>query len=171
MSFESVNRPGSYLRHQNFVLHLQPDDGSSVFAVWRDQTTKESILGAVLADNAASLAAPGVVLYTDNGAREAPAVTWAGGTLLTTWIETNPQRVSGLRVKADASFAAIDAAPFAVSDAATFRVPAALNFVPDSMGASVSGAPLATPPAAVVSAATGETLAVYDPLDPVQVRP
>jgi hypothetical protein len=32
VSFESVNRPGSYLRHENFVLHLQPDDGSSLFA-------------------------------------------------------------------------------------------------------------------------------------------
>jgi hypothetical protein len=32
VSFESVNRPGSYLRHENFVLHLQADDGSSLFA-------------------------------------------------------------------------------------------------------------------------------------------
>jgi hypothetical protein len=32
VSFESVNRPGSYLRHESFVLHLQPDDGSSLFA-------------------------------------------------------------------------------------------------------------------------------------------
>jgi non-reducing end alpha-L-arabinofuranosidase len=32
VSFESINRPGSYLRHQNFVLHLQPNDGSSIFA-------------------------------------------------------------------------------------------------------------------------------------------
>jgi hypothetical protein len=32
VSFESVNRPGSYLRHANFVLYLQPDDGSSLFA-------------------------------------------------------------------------------------------------------------------------------------------
>jgi hypothetical protein len=32
VSFESINRPGSYLRHQNFVLHLQPNDGSSLFA-------------------------------------------------------------------------------------------------------------------------------------------
>ena len=31
-SFESINRPGSYLRHQNFQLHLQPSDGSSLFA-------------------------------------------------------------------------------------------------------------------------------------------
>jgi hypothetical protein len=30
-SFESVNRPGSYLRHQNFQFHLQPDDGSTLF--------------------------------------------------------------------------------------------------------------------------------------------
>ncbi|HEX5192630.1 MAG TPA: arabinofuranosidase catalytic domain-containing protein [Solirubrobacteraceae bacterium] len=32
VSFESINRPGEFLRHQNFVLHLQPDDGSSLFA-------------------------------------------------------------------------------------------------------------------------------------------
>lgn len=32
VSFESVNRPGSYLRHESFVLHLQPDDGSALFA-------------------------------------------------------------------------------------------------------------------------------------------
>ncbi|WP_425953463.1 arabinofuranosidase catalytic domain-containing protein [Xylanimonas sp. McL0601] len=32
VSFESVNRPGSYLRHQNYVVHLQPDDGSTLFA-------------------------------------------------------------------------------------------------------------------------------------------
>jgi len=32
VSFESINRPGSYLRHQNFVLHLQPNDGSALFA-------------------------------------------------------------------------------------------------------------------------------------------
>ena len=32
VSFESINRPGSYLRHYAFVLHLQPNDGSSTFA-------------------------------------------------------------------------------------------------------------------------------------------
>ena len=32
VSFESVNRPGSYLRHQNFQFHLQPNDGSTLFA-------------------------------------------------------------------------------------------------------------------------------------------
>ena len=31
VSFESVNRPGSYLRHQNFIVHLQPNDGSTLF--------------------------------------------------------------------------------------------------------------------------------------------
>jgi hypothetical protein len=31
-SFESVDRPGSYLRHQNFQFHLQPDDGSTLFS-------------------------------------------------------------------------------------------------------------------------------------------
>lgn len=31
-SFESVNKPGSYLRHQNFQLHLQPNDGSTLFS-------------------------------------------------------------------------------------------------------------------------------------------
>jgi hypothetical protein len=33
VSFESVNKPGSYLRHQNFQFHLQPNDGSSLFAM------------------------------------------------------------------------------------------------------------------------------------------
>ena len=32
VSFESINKPGSYLRHQNFQYHLQPNDGSSLFA-------------------------------------------------------------------------------------------------------------------------------------------
>jgi hypothetical protein len=32
ISFESVNKPGSYLRHQNFQFHLQPDDGSTLFS-------------------------------------------------------------------------------------------------------------------------------------------
>ncbi|GIH17830.1 arabinofuranosidase catalytic domain-containing protein [Rugosimonospora africana] len=32
VSFESINRPGSYLRHQNFQFHLQPNDGSSLFS-------------------------------------------------------------------------------------------------------------------------------------------
>jgi hypothetical protein len=32
-SFESVNKPGYYLRHQNFQLHLQPNDGSSLFSL------------------------------------------------------------------------------------------------------------------------------------------
>jgi non-reducing end alpha-L-arabinofuranosidase len=32
-SFESVNRPGSYLRHQNFQFHLQPFDGSALFTM------------------------------------------------------------------------------------------------------------------------------------------
>jgi hypothetical protein len=32
VSFESVNKPGSYLRHQNFQFHLQPSDGSSLFS-------------------------------------------------------------------------------------------------------------------------------------------
>jgi hypothetical protein len=33
VSFESVNKPGSYLRHQNFQLHLQPNDGSALFSM------------------------------------------------------------------------------------------------------------------------------------------
>ncbi len=32
VSFESVNKPGLYLRHQNFQFHLQLNDGSSLFA-------------------------------------------------------------------------------------------------------------------------------------------
>jgi hypothetical protein len=32
VSFESVNKPGSYLRHQNFQLHLQANDGSALFS-------------------------------------------------------------------------------------------------------------------------------------------
>jgi Alpha-L-arabinofuranosidase B, catalytic/Alpha-L-arabinofuranosidase B (ABFB) domain/Concanavalin A-like lectin/glucanases superfamily/Lamin Tail Domain/NPCBM-associated, NEW3 domain of alpha-galactosidase len=32
VSFESIDRPGSYLRHQSFVLHLQPDDGTPLFS-------------------------------------------------------------------------------------------------------------------------------------------
>jgi len=32
VSFESVNVPGSYLRHQNFELYLEANDGSSSFA-------------------------------------------------------------------------------------------------------------------------------------------
>jgi non-reducing end alpha-L-arabinofuranosidase len=32
VSFESVNKPGYYLRHQNFVLHLQAYDGSTLNA-------------------------------------------------------------------------------------------------------------------------------------------
>jgi hypothetical protein len=32
VSFESINKPGSYLRHQNFQFHLQPSDGSSLFS-------------------------------------------------------------------------------------------------------------------------------------------
>jgi hypothetical protein len=32
ISFESIDRPGSYLRHQNFQLHLQPNDGSPLFS-------------------------------------------------------------------------------------------------------------------------------------------
>jgi hypothetical protein len=33
VSFESVNKPGSYLRRQNFQLHLQPNDGSTLFTM------------------------------------------------------------------------------------------------------------------------------------------
>ena len=32
VSFESVNKPGSYLRHQNFQFHLQQNDGGSLFS-------------------------------------------------------------------------------------------------------------------------------------------
>jgi hypothetical protein len=32
VSFESINKPGSYLRHQNYQFHLQPNDGSSLFS-------------------------------------------------------------------------------------------------------------------------------------------
>jgi len=32
VSFASIDRPGSYLRHQDFQLHLQPSDGSPLFA-------------------------------------------------------------------------------------------------------------------------------------------
>ncbi|MGE5289672.1 MAG: arabinofuranosidase catalytic domain-containing protein, partial [Micromonosporaceae bacterium] len=31
-SFESINKPGYYLRHQNFQFHLQPNDGSTLFS-------------------------------------------------------------------------------------------------------------------------------------------
>src|SRR5690606_35540599 len=31
VSFESVNRPGRYLRHSGYALRLDPDDGSSLF--------------------------------------------------------------------------------------------------------------------------------------------
>jgi len=33
VSFESINKPGSYLRHMNFQFHLQPNDGSSLFGM------------------------------------------------------------------------------------------------------------------------------------------
>jgi hypothetical protein len=33
VSFESINKPGSYLRHRNFQFHLQPNDGSSLFSM------------------------------------------------------------------------------------------------------------------------------------------
>src|SRR5215469_11173403 len=33
VSFESVNKPGYYLRHQNFQFHLQPNDGSVLFSM------------------------------------------------------------------------------------------------------------------------------------------
>jgi hypothetical protein len=32
ISFESINKPGSYLRHANFQFHLQPNDGSALFS-------------------------------------------------------------------------------------------------------------------------------------------
>jgi hypothetical protein len=32
VSFESVDKPGEYLRHQNFQFHLMDNDGSSLFA-------------------------------------------------------------------------------------------------------------------------------------------
>ncbi|HEU5332217.1 MAG TPA: AbfB domain-containing protein, partial [Actinocrinis sp.] len=32
VSFESVNKPGSYLRHMNFQFHLQSNDGSTLFS-------------------------------------------------------------------------------------------------------------------------------------------
>jgi hypothetical protein len=32
VSFESANKPGSYLRHINFQFHLQPNDGSTLFS-------------------------------------------------------------------------------------------------------------------------------------------
>jgi hypothetical protein len=32
VSFASIDRPGSYLRHQNFQLRLQPSDGSTLFS-------------------------------------------------------------------------------------------------------------------------------------------
>jgi hypothetical protein len=32
ISFESINKPGSYLRHANFQFRLQPNDGSTLFA-------------------------------------------------------------------------------------------------------------------------------------------
>jgi hypothetical protein len=32
VSFESVNKPGSYLRHQSFKFHLMPNDGTALFS-------------------------------------------------------------------------------------------------------------------------------------------
>ena len=31
VSFESVNRPGSFLRHSNYAIRLDPNDGSATF--------------------------------------------------------------------------------------------------------------------------------------------
>jgi hypothetical protein len=33
VSFEAINKPGSYLRHINFQFHLQPNDGSALFSM------------------------------------------------------------------------------------------------------------------------------------------
>ena len=143
------------------------DGNGTVFLAWRDQTVKEVIVGGAIASGATMLEAAAVPLFTDNGSREAPAISWApggAGTLTISFIETVPGRVAGMRFRGDGSFTAIDAAPFTLVGGDLFRVPAAV-VAPDALGRGDIGAARTTPPAGLATQATGDTLVVYDLLE------
>jgi MYXO-CTERM domain-containing protein len=142
---------------------LTTDGNGTVFIAWRDQTVKEAIFGGAIASGAAVLNGPAVSLFVDNGSREAPAISWApggAGTLMLSFIETVPGRAAGMRFRADASFTPIDVAPFTLVSGSTFRVPLG-TVAPDALGRGAIGAPMSTPPAALATQATGDTLTVY----------
>ncbi|MBW8751661.1 MAG: AbfB domain-containing protein, partial [Propionibacteriales bacterium] len=95
VSFESVNRPGSYLRHENFVLHLQPDDGSSLFAQDATFCPKPGNSGSGTSYQSVNYptkfirAYQGAAYLASNGGSNAfdDAASWAADS---TWLEATP---------------------------------------------------------------------------------
>ncbi|MGY2875054.1 hypothetical protein ACVW00_002244 [Marmoricola sp. URHA0025 HA25] len=95
VSFESVNRPGSYLRHENFVLHLQPDDGSSLFAQDATFCAKPGNSGQGVSYQSVNFtekyvrAYQGAAYLASNGGTNAwdDAASWAEDS---TWLEATP---------------------------------------------------------------------------------
>jgi hypothetical protein len=95
LSFESVNKPGSYLRHINFQFHLQPNDGSSLFAM--DATFCPGTGNSGQGKSFQSVDCPGrfirnfnnVVYLAANGGSN-PWDTATGWPVDTTWLVATP---------------------------------------------------------------------------------
>jgi alpha-L-arabinofuranosidase B-like protein/concanavalin A-like lectin/glucanase superfamily protein/lamin tail-like protein len=95
VSFESVNKPGSYLRHQNFQFHLQPGDGSTLFAMDATFCPQAGNSGQGMSFQSVNFAGKfirnfsGVVyLASDGGAN--PWDTATGWTDDTSWLVASP---------------------------------------------------------------------------------
>ncbi len=142
------------------------DGAGKVFLAWRNQGSKDTLLGAAVSHGAAVLAAPASPLFTDSSSntRESPSMVWtpgAPGTLTVSFVQSVPAAAQALRFRADGSFAAIDAAPWTLDDGPMVRV-AAGSVNPDAAGRFAIGVQRSTPPAALAALPTGQALAALD---------
>ncbi len=95
VSFEAINKPGSYLRHQNFQFHLQPNDGSALLSM--DATFCPQAGNSGQGTSFQSVNFPGrfirnfndVVFLASNGGSN-PWDTATGWPVDTSWLETTP---------------------------------------------------------------------------------
>jgi hypothetical protein len=147
-------------------------DGNNVYIAWRDRTGQDALVMASLPSGMTLSSVPTSTVVSGLGAREAPALAWvpgSPGTLLLTWVETQPLGIAALRLMTNAALDRIDAQPFALSGAAPFRVlkPEAN---PPAAGLGIAAAPRFTPPPPAATMPTGEALVAFTILETLDGR-
>lgn len=146
-------------------------DGKQVFVAWRAQGTGglESILGAPIADDAATLAKSPTQISSGTGPHLAPSVAFAvpatnAGVGLVTWIGSATQGVQAARV--DDSFGLASDGVFTVQVGAMFQstldLATVVSFSANGNGQSHTAR--YTPRVALATAPTGETLVGFTPI-------
>jgi hypothetical protein len=147
-------------------------DGKRAYVVWRAQTTAgaESILGGPIADDATTLAQTPTKFGNSTGQHLAPSISMAVPAAnspvgLVAWIGSATEGVQGARV--DGSFAIAPEGVFTLQAGAMFET--TFDFTKLGAALPTNGNGLArdaryTPPAALATAPTGETLVAFNPL-------